>query len=233
MPRRSSIHACVLASLAALPCAEAGQNSASINLAGLQIRNGVNQTRSSAPDVVGAAYIYDTVVTGTAHGVGGALQSLFPNPTPIEEIIETLTGAPVSGLSGSAANPSGALPFVIPPFTQSGQQVIGIITVTYALTLTTSIDAAGVCSFSITDVTLTPSFLVGYLEFDTGAATVTRVCPGDTNRDNLVNFTDLNQILSEFGLVGDPLTFAGDVNADGSVSFADLNIVLSGFGGGC
>lgn len=53
---------------------------------------------------------------------------------------------------------------------------------------------------------------------------------GDTNGDGVVNFVDLNAVLSDFGKSGPPGTLAGDVNGDGVVNFADLNTVLSAFG---
>ena len=56
-------------------------------------------------------------------------------------------------------------------------------------------------------------------------------CDGDTNGDNVVNFTDLNTILAEFGMMGDGL--AGDVNDDDIVNFTDLNVVLANFGNIC
>ncbi len=56
-------------------------------------------------------------------------------------------------------------------------------------------------------------------------------CPGDTNGDNVVNFTDLNTVLSEFGQTG--VGLAGDVNGDEVVNFNDLNTVLSNFGASC
>ena len=56
-------------------------------------------------------------------------------------------------------------------------------------------------------------------------------CPGDTNGDNIVNFTDLNTVLAAFGESGDGL--AGDVNGDGVVNFTDLNEVLANFGADC
>ncbi len=56
-------------------------------------------------------------------------------------------------------------------------------------------------------------------------------CPGDTNGDNLVNFTDLNAVLSAFGQSGEGLP--ADVTGDNIVNFADLNIVLSNFGASC
>lgn len=54
---------------------------------------------------------------------------------------------------------------------------------------------------------------------------------GDTNGDNMVNFADLNSVLSSFGQVGGGL--GGDVNGDGTCNFTDLNLTLSGFGQTC
>ena len=44
-----------------------------------------------------------------------------------------------------------------------------------------SIDNANIASFSLTNVTLSPAALVGYLEFTSGTATLTRVyvCPAN------------------------------------------------------
>lgn len=56
-------------------------------------------------------------------------------------------------------------------------------------------------------------------------------CPGDANGDRVVNFADLNIVLSEFGQSGSGLQ--GDVTGDGIVNFADLNLVLSNFGVTC
>ena len=54
--------------------------------------------------------------------------------------------------------------------------------------------------------------------------------PGDTNGDGVVNFTDLNTVLGQFGQSGDGLS--GDVNDDDVVDFSDLNTVLANFGAG-
>lgn len=56
-------------------------------------------------------------------------------------------------------------------------------------------------------------------------------CPGDANGDRVVNFGDLNIVLSNFGQVG--VGVPGDVTGDGQVNFADLNLVLSFFGTAC
>ncbi len=65
----------------------------------------------------------------------------------------------------------------------------------------------------------------------TGCAAVQTPCPGDTNGDNIVNFTDLNTVLADFGLSG--MGLPGDVDGDGVVNFTDLNGVLSNFGQPC
>ncbi len=57
-------------------------------------------------------------------------------------------------------------------------------------------------------------------------------CPGDVNGDRVVNFTDLNIVLSFFGQNVTPGT-NGDLNGDGIVNFTDLNTVLSFFGTNC
>ncbi|MBX3351357.1 MAG: hypothetical protein KF684_00340 [Phycisphaeraceae bacterium] len=51
---------------------------------------------------------------------------------------------------------------------------------------------------------------------------------GDANGDGVVNFADLNAVLTNFGAGGANLE--GDVNCDGVVNFADLNAVLTNFG---
>lgn len=54
---------------------------------------------------------------------------------------------------------------------------------------------------------------------------------GDTNGDGVINFADLNSVLSDFGNAGASL--GGDTNGDGACNFTDLNITLSGFGQSC
>lgn len=51
---------------------------------------------------------------------------------------------------------------------------------------------------------------------------------GDTNDDGVVDFADLNNILSDFGAA--PSSWRTDFDASGTVDFADLNAVLSAFG---
>jgi hypothetical protein len=56
-------------------------------------------------------------------------------------------------------------------------------------------------------------------------------CVGDVDFDRVVNFADLNTVLSNFGAAD--ITLPADLNADGVVNFADLNLVLSAFGAQC
>ncbi|MBX3352385.1 MAG: hypothetical protein KF684_05580 [Phycisphaeraceae bacterium] len=63
------------------------------------------------------------------------------------------------------------------------------------------------------------------------APAATCTLTADTNGDNVVNFSDLNVVLSAFGQTG-PGNPA-DVNNDGAVNFSDLNAVLSEFGIDC
>lgn len=52
--------------------------------------------------------------------------------------------------------------------------------------------------------------------------------PGDASGNGVVDFADLNAVLSRFGSRG--LGLPGNVNGDALVDFADLNAVLSNFG---
>lgn len=61
---------------------------------------------------------------------------------------------------------------------------------------------------------------------------VAGACPGDANGDRVVNFTDLNIVLSFFGQ-SVPVGTNGDLNGDARVDFLDLNIVLSFIGQSC
>jgi hypothetical protein len=56
-------------------------------------------------------------------------------------------------------------------------------------------------------------------------------CPADVNGDGIVNFADLNAVLTSFGQTG--VGLPGDTNGDGVVNFIDLNNVLNFFGEDC
>lgn len=54
--------------------------------------------------------------------------------------------------------------------------------------------------------------------------------PGDVNLDGVVDFADLNAVLSQFNTAGDGLS--ADFDCNGIVDFADLNATLSNWGTG-
>ncbi len=85
---------------------------------------------------------------------------------------------------------------------------------------------------SIAEIEFQPDSIggIGVFEVRPGGPAFT-LCPGDTNGDRVVDFLDLNNVLSDFGLIGFGL--AGDLDADGDCDFIDLNIVLSAFGSTC
>lgn len=60
-------------------------------------------------------------------------------------------------------------------------------------------------------------------------------CLGDVNGDGLVDFQDLNLVLSSFNTMPGDGTFnpKADIDGDGVVSFTDLNIILAAFNAAC
>src|SRR5436190_2908970 len=179
------------------------QQSVAVNLAGVRIQNGLNQSRSSAPAAISPAFRYHYTIDGMVHGTGLVLGGLFPSSTPLAQVLETLSPGSSSVLSGEFDNCPGTHPINPPPQITSGSQVLLGITVNYAMTISFQIDAAGVASFSLTSVVLTPSLLVGSLVFDSGSATLTRVqfcaanCDGST-APPVLNVADFTCFLQKF-----------------------------------
>ncbi len=220
----------LLAALVLPTTALAGGESASINLAGVQIRNATNVYRSSAPDTINPAkrYLYD--IDGYVRGRGGALGTMFPNPTPLADVLETLSPGSSEALSGTFWNAAGTHPIQTDPATQSGSTVLLGVTVTYSMTFATGIAADNTTWFSLTNVVLSPSLLTGYLEFTSGAAVLTRVqCAADLNADGVVDFNDFLEFLNLFN-AGHALA---DVNRDGVIDFNDFLEFLNIFNEPC
>ncbi|MEQ8850844.1 MAG: hypothetical protein RIB32_03575 [Phycisphaerales bacterium] len=59
------------------------------------------------------------------------------------------------------------------------------------------------------------------------------VCDGDANGDNMVNFDDLNLVLSNWGTAGPDGDIFPAPGGDGAVNFDDLNFVLGNWGESC
>ncbi len=64
---------------------------------------------------------------------------------------------------------------------------------------------------------------------------VQRVCPGDADGNQLVDFGDVLAVLANFGAIGPamPGSTPGDVDGNGLVSFSDVLEVLAQFGTSC
>jgi hypothetical protein len=79
---------------------------------------------------------------------------------------------------------------------------------------------------------LARGFEVGFRLIPKGywAPTAEGLLAGDTNDDGIVDFTDLNNLLSDFGDAGEGTEWLTDLDGSGTVDFADLNAVLSNFG---
>jgi hypothetical protein len=222
---------------AALPATQArAQQSAAIDLAGVQIRNATNQSRTS-PGTITPAYRYHYVVDGSVRGVGGVLGILYPNPTPLAQVMETLAPGSSAALSGDGDNCSGQHPFALPPTPTSGSTTILGIDVDYALTLAVGIDAAGHAYFSITNVVLSPAALTGYVQFSTGTATISRIdtCPANCDGSTappILNVLDFNCFLNQFA-AGAPAANCDCSTAAPVLNVLDFNCFVNRFAAGC
>lgn len=58
-------------------------------------------------------------------------------------------------------------------------------------------------------------------------------CAGDADRDGNVDFADITEVLTFFGLACESGTSQGDADSNGVVNFEDVTEVLTNFGSGC
>lgn len=218
------------AGLFAAPGASA-QNSASINLAGIQLRNAVDVARDSAPQTIVPATRYRTQVSGMVRGapVFSPLWLLFPTATPLAQVLETLAPGSSQMLDSYGDNPTNppTHPFTAANQTMSGSTVIGGTTVNYSLTLQAGIRADNVAFFSLTNVVLTPTS-IGYLVFDSGAAVITRIpCPVDVDGNGAPEPADIAAFVNTWVSSLSAGTRAGDFDLDGAVTPADVAVFVS------
>lgn len=238
--RRAALLVLVVAATALRAAAD---DVAVLDLTGVQIRDGQNVARSSAPDSIDRGYGYRYAIDGMVQGSGVLLGLLFPNPTPLAQALETLAPGSSEFLTGETYNPGGELPIETLNQTFAGQTVVLGITVTYSMTFSGGIDVNGYEYFNLTNVVLTPATLVGSLTFTSGSATLTRIpaIPADMNYDGLVDNGDIDSFTlalldpaaytTQFGY--DPI-YAGDVNRDFAFDNGDIDGFVSCLlAGGC
>ncbi|MGE0480553.1 MAG: hypothetical protein AB7Q17_08785 [Phycisphaerae bacterium] len=221
---------------AAIHAAAFADNQAVINLAGVVLQHATNQSRSSSPDSIDPGFGYRYVITGTARGTSGILAILYPNATPIEQILDTLGGAGASDvLTGEAYSPSGTHPLTVVSDRFEGSSVLLGTTVTAGVTITAGIDAGNFATFTMTDVVMLPNsglIRLGALQFSTGTATITRIpaITGDMNWDGVVNNFDIDPFVlaltdpaTYVTLYGFDSLYPGDVNRDGVLNNFDID----------
>lgn len=162
-------------------------------------------------------------------GVATALVFRFDKPVPAAGVfirgVHTAGINPAFSVNFAAYNEHGtaySTPVTLPEPEQGGGAplFIGIV--------------AGPGSLGITEIEFAPESIGGIASADLrpgGPAIGAPSCPGDTNGDLVVDFLDLNAVLSDFGQTAPGL--AGDVDDDGDCDFVDLNIVLGAFGTTC
>ncbi len=234
-----SMCAAVVSVAAGVSVSARADNTATIQLTGVQLRNATNQSRSSSPDTIDPGCTYTYRIDGMVRGRGGAftvLQSMFPNPTPLAQVLETLSPGSSAFLNGETTSSTGGThPVTLASQLLEGSQVILGINVDVRATISVSIDAANIVNFSITNVTISPAVLVGYLEFTSGTAVVTSTpaCPADFNRDCFVDFFDYDDYVTCFEGDGCPAGRTADFNGDGFADFFDYADFVSAFELGC
>lgn len=227
--KRMSRMGMACAALAAGCGSALAQESTFIDLTGVQLRDGSSQNRSSAGTISPSCY-YDYAIDGMVRGTSGGLAVLYPTPTPLADVLESLSPGSSAFLAGRVVNPGGGHPVVFFNEPLSGTQVILGTTVTFSATFEVGIRADNTAYFSLTNVVLSPSFLVGAAQFTSGRADIVRVvCAVDFNCDGFVDFSDYLSFLNLFD-AEDP---AADLNQDGFVDFVDYLEFLNQFALGC
>lgn len=204
--------------------------SVSIDIANLQIRNATNQTRSSAQPIdASLRYAYHFSENTLVRGNGGVLGILYPSPTPLATVLEALQPGSAAALSGAGNNPGGTLPVTLPTQTIDTTTTLSGINVHFAVTTNASISAGGIVSFSLTNVIISPSILVGSFLVTQGSVIVDAICAADYVADGAVTIDDLIAVLVAFEAGDVSLDYTGDQ----AVTIDDLLVFLAHFEGGC
>jgi hypothetical protein len=225
-----------LAMMAATGIARA-QESVAIDLTNIRIQHGLNQSRTSAPNTISPARRYRYEIDGMVRGSGGIMGTLFPSPVPLAQAMETLSPGSSEALNGYADNCTGMHPVGVSGQEVSGSELLLGITVTYAMTLATGIDAANIAYFSLTNIILSPSILVGSLIFTSGAAMLTRVyvCPANCDGSTatpVLNVDDFTCFINKFA-VGDPSANCDCSTSEPILNVDDFTCFINSFAMGC
>jgi hypothetical protein len=230
LPHPAKQLACFLGLSLALSTFASAQDSATIDLTGLKLQNGVNQSKTSAPSTISPATQYRFDIDANIKGNNGILAVLYPNPIPLAELLESLNPGSSSTLKGLACNPSGAHPVTLLDQPFSGEGNLGGIAVKVSLNFKAGINASNQAFFELTNVVINPAILVGSATITSGTAKVDRVaCLADTDGNGTLNIDDFIAFQTLYAL-GDE---AADVNCDGTLNINDFIEFQTLFALGC
>lgn len=202
-----------------------------IELTGLRIKDKTDQFRSSDPDQLRAGWAYAYEIAGKVKGERGIMKIVYPNPIDLAVLLEEFAPGSSEFLDGEVYNASGKHPFEIFGERFEGEGEIGGIDVKFGVTISGGIDDKGHTWFSLTDVIISPAFLVGNMIFTSGQVTITRIPAesGDTNWDGSVDLLDVSPFITalldeaeyerQFGY---SVLYACDANRDGSLDTLDV-----------
>jgi hypothetical protein len=222
--------AATLLGLAAAPAL--AQQSVTVDLANVQIRNATNQSRTSNPATLAPAARYSYVISGSVRGQPflSPLYFLYPNPVPLATVLDSFTPGSSSLLSGVVANPGGLHPFAVSNIMFDVTTEISGVTVNFAATISAGIDGSNFAFFTIQDVIISPSS-IGYLQFTTGSAVITRIpCPANFSDGGLpgdVNSNDISAFLTAWLADTNGGTTVADYNLDGLTNSNDISAYLT------
>jgi hypothetical protein len=202
-----------------------------IPLTGVSITNGSTAGRNSSPEMINAALRYRSRTDGMVVGTPtfSLLGLLISSPQPLSQALQTLTGSPPN-LDSVFGNPAGTLPVVGMAQTYSGSGMVFTTPVTISATLAEGIDATGVASFTLSNVSISPT-LVGGLKFTSGQVTLDAItCLCDLNFDGVVDDSDFTLFVVDYDalVVAAPQT-GGDFNGDGVCDDADFSIFAGAY----
>ncbi len=155
-----------------------GALNAVVDLAGATFSHGVSFTRTSAPATLDASSRYAYKIEGTVHGTG-LLSAAVSTNTDVGDFLDRVQPGSSSLLSGIYENPGGVLPFTFMDRHFEGTTSTPLGNIFVALDAVGVVDATGLVSFSVSNVTVTfgGSPLAGGLQFEDGSKATIAVSP--------------------------------------------------------
>lgn len=202
-----------------------------VPLTGVSITTGATNTRSSTPAAIDPALRYRYIIDGNVRGTPAfsLLGLVYPQPTPLATLVTTFGGSP-NDLTGVFGNPSGVHPSGPTTVVYLQNGTIGATPASIQFNLTGSFSAAGIVTFTIDAITITPA-LAGGLLFDSGQVTISALtCIADLNFDNQVDDADFVLFIPSYNdlLVPQPQT-DGDFNGDAQCDDADFVLFVAAY----